>query len=498
MSLEISSELREKLKKLPAKPGVYLHKNKKSEVIYIGKAAVLKNRVRHYFQKNQDRGIKNQSLVDNIATVDWIETDSEIDALFLESELVKRYMPKYNILLRDGKSHTYIRIDKKSQYPTVTTTRIPRDDGAEYFGPFFSGYEVRNALRYLRKVFPFFIKKPEGQISKLDYQIGLNPDISDGGQTYKQNLQKLIGYIKGNSKGLYREIEKEMKEFAKNEDFENAIKYRRRLTAMKQLQQKICFGDKEFLSISSDQALLDLRDIFGLKDSPHRIECYDISHMGGKNVVGSMVVFVNGASKRSEYRKFKTSKEVNDDFYNMHEVLHRRLSTKNVKNWILPSLMFIDGGKGQLDAAIRAKQERGIVDQPMLGIAKKEEQIIVDYNSSCTALNHDKIKTLGGWCEKSERFVTINLPKNSHVIKLIQRIRDESHRFAVSYHSVLKQKNQTKSELDDIVGIGPKTKKKLLNRFGSVNGVKKATHLQIKEVIGKAKADIIKSNLKKA
>src|SRR3989344_2698898 len=194
----MNAKLEEKLKTLPRSPGVYFHKSKSGEVIYVGKAAVLKNRVRQYFQSKKDFDLKTLAMVNEIHDTDWIETESEIDALFLESEMVKRYMPRYNILLRDDKSQTFVRIDMKSEWPHVSFTRNPSDDGAEYFGPFYSGFAVKKALRYLRKIFPYYTKVPEKITSRLDEDLGLSPKRSEGSEAYKQNLRKLISYIKGN------------------------------------------------------------------------------------------------------------------------------------------------------------------------------------------------------------------------------------------------------------------------------------------------------------
>jgi excinuclease ABC subunit C len=225
---------------------------------------------------------------------------------------------------------------------------------------------------------------------------------------------------------------------------------------------------------------------------PKRIEGYDISHMQGSDVVASMVVFTNGVSNKAEYRKFKTKINKNDDFYNMHETLKRRLSEKNRKAWGLPDLVLIDGGKGQLDAAIRARDESGLSQIPFIGLAKREEQIVVHNTLSKVKLNMLSIKQLGGYVTESEDFTLVNLPTSTNLVKLLQRIRDESHRFAVSYHSVLKTKRQTASALDDIPGIGPVTRKKLLRAFGSTRGVAAASKADLEAVVGRARATQIK------
>lgn len=494
----MNEKIKLKLKELPRSPGVYFHKSKSGEIIYVGKAAVLKNRVRQYFQRVEDKGIKTQALVREIADVDWVETDSEIDALFLESEMVKRYMPRYNILLRDDKSQLFVRINIKDEWPFVSFTRNPADDGAEYIGPYYSGWAVKKALRYLRKTFPYYTKSGERQSgSLLDMHIGLSPRKDMSSQEYKKSLKRLVRYITGGQKRIIRELEKQMNRAAKSQDFEQAADLRNKLRNLGELNQRIMFGDKEFLDISKDVALYDLKEMLGLKKTPVRIEGFDISHMSGTNVVASMVVFSNGASDRAEYRKFKTRQDKNDDFANMAETISRRFSSKNIKAWGSPDLVIIDGGKGQLDAALTAIEslefDKG--DLVVVGLAKKNEEIVVDFARSGVQIDKQKVQQLAGMTTATNRFVNIDLPDNSHVVKLFQRVRDESHRFAVSYHSSLKCKGQTASVLDGIPGVGPATRKKLIKHFGSTKGLIAATEEDIGELVGKTKAQTIKARL---
>lgn len=511
----MNAALEAKLKTLPRSSGVYFHKSVTGEIIYIGKAAVLKNRVRQYFQSTRDMDIKTRALVAEIHDTDWTETESEIDALFLESEMVKRYMPRYNILLRDDKSQTFVRIDMKSEWPCVCFTRNPADDGADYFGPYYNAFAVKKALRYLRKIFPYYTKPPKiGGRPDLDSHIGLSPKPGTTSAEYKATLRKLIKYFEGGRKTLAQEIERDMKTAAGLHDFETAASLRNKLRDLGELQRRIMFGDREFLDISKDRALSDLKDLLNLPKIPVRIEGYDISHMGGTNVAASMVVFTNGVSDRAQYRKFKTKIEQNNDTYNMNETLQRRLSAKNLKAWGAPDLLLIDGGKGQLDAAIRAMEVSG-VKYPIFSIAKREEEIIVHKTRS--NIDTSIIKSLidqpteGVFVESSGDYYVVNLhagqrnasshSKNlrgaplvnaySDVVKLFQRIRDESHRFAVSYHTVLKRQKQTASSLEEIPGIGPATRKKLIKTFGSLRSLKSASAEQIAAVIGESKAKSI-------
>jgi excinuclease ABC subunit C len=516
----MNANLEKKLKTLPRNPGVYFHKSSSGEIIYVGKAAILKNRVRQYFQSTRDMDVKTRALVEEIEDTDWVETDSELDALFLESEMVKRYMPRYNILLRDDKSHMFVRIDMKREWPTVSFTRNPADDGADYYGPYYNGFAIKKALRYLRKIFPYYTKPPkEGGRPDLDAHIGLSPRPGTSSAEYKRTLKQLIRYMEGSRKPIIRELENEMRLAAKLHDFENAAVYRNKIADLKALQQKIMFGDKEFLDISKDRALSKLVDLLELPKIPARIEGYDISHMGGTNVVASMVVFSNGVSDRANYRKFKTRIEQNDDYANIYETLSRRTSEKNMKAWRAPDLIVIDGGKGQLDAALRALEERNLTI-PTLSIAKRDEELIIHRTRSnintetltrfITEPSDDIVVTRSG------EYLSVNLhpgqmnasghSKNlrgtstfseySDVTKLFQRIRDESHRFAVSYHTVLKRSKQTANTLEDIPGIGPVTRRALIRTFGSMRGVGTADPADIAKVIGQKKTDLILPYLK--
>ena len=418
----MNEALKAKLKTLPSAPGVYFHKNEQGEIIYVGKAAVLKNRVRQYFQKSE-KDPKTEALVKEIAMTDWLVVDTEMDALFLESEMIKRYMPKWNILLRDDKTVSYVRIDMKSEIPYVTMTRNPEGDDAEYIGPFYAKRTVSDALRILRKVFPYYIKPYDGKKS-LDTDLGLTPGIEIGKsnpEEYKKDLRKLIKYLEGGRKVLLVEIDKEMRKAAGEGNFEEAAKLRNQLFALKELRKKIVFSDKEFMSISEDEALKQLKDLLGLKEVPKRIEGYDISHQSGENVVGSMVVFVNGASDRAEYRKFKLRNQKNDDTGNLREVLERRLKHEE---WELPNLVILDGGEGQINAVKDLLDQRNI---PVIGRNKSGDHT---RNAAVNIVVPEK--------------GIFEINPESHVAKLIARIDEESHRFAITYHRLLKRKNMLK------------------------------------------------------
>jgi len=514
--------LQTKLKDLPKTPGVYFHKSTSGEIIYVGKAAVLRNRVRQYFQASRGRDPKTEALVAEIVDTDWMEVESELEALFLESEMIRRYMPRYNILLRDDKAMSYIRIDYNSDYPTVSTTRRPLDDGARYFGPYFSVGSVRQALKLLRRIFPFATRKPTQKRATLHYHLGLDPGLEEGKtslEDYRANLRKLMRVIEGKKAGVIREVERDMKRASKDQNFELAAKLRNQLYALQSLGKQVIFSDKEFLDISKDQALVQLQALFGLAEPPKRIEGYDISHMSGTNVVASMVVFTNGVSNKGEYRKFKMTRQRNDDYANMRETLMRRFSEKNRRAWGMPSLLLIDGGKGQLGAALTSLMEQGVT-VPTVSVAKREEELVVHATQShvdtvyLDKLIREPIDGVSVRLEKDHYIVNLHegqynagshsknlgsgttLSPYTDTVKLIQRIRDESHRFAVSYHSTLKRTQQTASLLDDIPTIGPATRKKLIRTFGSLRGVVQARDWELAKVVGEKKAVILRQYLR--
>lgn len=488
-----TDKLQQKLNNLPKEPGVYFYKDAKGKIIYIGKAAILKNRVSSYFQNSRGHDTKTQLLIADIADLDWITVDSEVEALFLESEFIKRYRPKYNIDLKDDKHWIYIRIPMKDEFPVVAFVRRPMDDSADYFGPFTSTDAVRRAMKQLRKVFPYVthaIMPPRGC---LHYHIGLCPGPEEDAITsidYKRSLRQLMLYFRGEKTKLITQLEKEMQRAARKNNFEEAAYKRDQLRNLKALGQQMVFGDKEAFDLTRDGALVGLADQLQLKGLPRRIECYDISHLQGTDNVASMVVFSDGVANRDEYRRFKMRLAGNDDFAHMREVIRRRFDGKNLTDWPKPDLIIIDGGKGQLSAALQAMAEKGITI-PAIGLAKREEEIIRLTN---TIESRAPESTLLG-ASSHPQYETIALPHSSHVLQLLQRIRDEAHRFAVTYHSLLRSKRQTQSVLDGIPGVGPATRKKLIRTFGSASGVRQADQTELIKAVGTKRAKDIRMHL---
>ena len=500
MSQKLQNKLAKQLSGLPTGPGIYIYKDAKDEIIYIGKAANLRNRVRQYFQKSRVRDVKTDALIAEIASLKVRQVETEADALFLEAELIRRYQPRYNIALRDDKSLLYVRIDLHSDYPTVSTVRRPFDDRARYFGPFLSGYAVKKALRYLRRAFPYATNRPVAiKRSGLHYHLGLDPGLEDGHTSlaeYRDNLRKLMKLLRGERTALTRTIETDMRRFAKAKNFEAAAAARNQLQAIQSLGQQILFGDKENIDLTLDEALAGLADLLGLKDPPRRIEAYDISHLGGQDVTGSMVVFSNGVPDKTAYRKFKMSSSKNDDYAHIYETIHRRLKETNVSKWGLPDLILIDGGRGQLSAATRARGEQGYESIPAIGLAKKFEEIIIKKPTTSQNLILQGGSLQNVYFKEAGDFITVTLPKTSPVIKLLQRIRDESHRFATSYRATLARTRQTTSLLDGIPGVGPKTRQKVIRRFGSVKAATSASEKALVDLLGKKQGRAIYIHLK--
>ena len=309
------------------------------------------------------------------------------------------------------------------EVPYISFTRNPVDDKATYIGPFYGKSAVEKAVRILRRVFPYYVR-PYTEHKTLDTDLGLTPGIEIGKVTakdYKRNLRKLIRYLEGDREKLLKDLEKTMLNEASKGNYELAAEARNQLFGLRELKKKIVFSDKEFLNISSDQALKQLQDLLGLPKPPRRIEGYDISHQSGEDVVGSMVVFINGASARSEYRKFKIHTSKNDDLKSMQEVIARRLKHKE---WEFPDLIILDGGATQVNAILPLVEP---YNMPVIGRDK----------------SGDHSKSAGVKIIVPGRGLT-HLSSSSHIARLIARIDEEAHRFAITYHSLLKRKNMLK------------------------------------------------------
>lgn len=480
--MNLSKKLSAKLAKLPNTPGVYFFKNANGKIIYIGKASKLKRRVSSYFTKTHN-DYKTPLLVKNIADLEWLELGSEVEALFMEAELIKRHKPLYNVRERDDKNFIFIRVSLQEDFPTVGLVRLPDDDKARYFGPFTQSYGVKQALRYLRRVFPYFVKAERKYSSKLEYQIGVLPRPDIGKAEYRQQIRKLVLVLEGKSTKLIKELEKQIKALAKAKKYEEAAPLRDQYLALKALNSRIVFGDSEQLNLGLDVALQGLAKALELPKPPARIECYDISNFAGGDSVSSMVVFTNGVPDRQAYRHFKMRTKGPNDFAMMQETLTRRFSERN-KSWPKPNLIIIDGGKGQLSSVKKVLKELGVTTRTV-GLAKRYETVVIEAGD---------IKRAGNMRREGDYYM-LNFDTDSPILQLLQRVRDEAHRFAVSYHTKVRAKRVKRSELDSIPGVGPTTRKKLVRIFGSVAGVKDANLSELSDAVGSAKAKVIKQHL---
>ena len=577
----------ERLTCLPVKPGVYLMKDNSGKIIYIGKALVLRNRVRSYFQKKANLPPKIQRMVSSIDDFEFIVTESESEALLLESNLIKQYQPRFNARLKDGKSYPFIKIDTAEPFPQVYITRNINDDGSRYFGPYANAGSIRKTLGLLKKLFPYrsCTKHITGKDERpcLDYHINRCVGPCTGAvdaEGYNEVIQQVILFMEGKTDIVTKKIRKTMLEASEKLDYERAAILRDQLTAIEQIHEKqkvinvsgdnidVIAGAKyldqsrmevffvrkgkligrdqfimqgtaedstgEILSAfitqfyshahyipskilisetipdidvigswltskksakvqiivphrgekkrllgmveenakrgleqlklkeieegSTDEALFQLQESLNLPRLPKRIETYDISNIQGSNSVGSMVVFENGKPNKSDYRRF-VIKNVDgiDDYSMMKEVLTRRFKKLNdhtgeANSWVKsPDLVLIDGGRGHLGAALQVFLELGVKDIPLASIAKQHEELFVP-----------------------ETPEPIMLDRRSQALYLLQRSRDEAHRFAITLHRKRRSKSSTASKLDSIPGIGPQRRKQLLRKFGSMKMVQEA------------------------
>jgi excinuclease ABC subunit C len=623
MPVELSEHLQGILDTLPGKPGCYLMKNTEGTIIYVGKAISLKNRVRSYFHADASHNPKTRRLVREIADIEWILVGSELEALILEMNLIKKHRPRYNIRLKDDKRYPYIKIHWQDPYPKVTVTRLMQDDGARYFGPYTSAWAVFQTLDVLRRVFPYLTcdRVITGQDKRAclyyDIKLCLAPCIGAVNQAqYRQMISDLQDFLNGHTEPIMGRVQREMEKASQELNFERAASLRDRLKAMQSIveRQKVVFAadykdsdviamaradneacvqiffiragkligreyfvlegtednsDKEVMSefvkqfyteaatipqqvmlpqaieeaqiISQwlrsrrgggkveitvprtgqphelvkmaaenatetlqalrtqwqadthkqEQSLAELQSALQLPAPPNRMECYDISHTQGVATVGSMVVFSQGVPDKKLYRRFniESSAGAPDDFASMEEVLRRRFKRWQVSQEkdvapgskpdesfaFLPDLLIVDGGKGQLSRAIQVLQDFELFDKvPVVGLAKQEEEIFFP--------------------NKPDSLV---LPRHSQGLYLVQRIRDEAHRFAITAHRARRTKQGMASMLDSIPGIGPVRRKALLKQFGSVDGIRQATVVELTAVPGitVALATSVKSHL---
>lgn len=400
------------LKNIPNSPGVYIYKNSDNKIIYVGKAINLKKRVTQYFKSDEALGYKTRQLVSQIAKIDFQIVGSEIEALILESSLIKQYRPKYNSQLKDDKSYIYITISKDKIPLIKPAFKSTLNSNSIFFGPFPDSSAVKNLLKTIRFIFPFY-SSHHGPKKCLYCHLNLCPGPTPDIKEYKKNINKIKSILDGNFSRLISKLNKEMSTFSKSENFEMAAFRRDQINALNYIISgwKSLNNLYQKVNLQEDQvgkALSELKNVispyFPNLKNINRIEAYDISNLGPKYFVGSMVVSQNGNIDKDQYRQFKIySKLTPDDQFMIKEIVYRRLKHPE---WIFPDLILVDGGKPQVSAAT------SICNIPVIGLAKREETIV--------------IKTGDNWTE-------IKLPKNSPALLLLQNLRNEAHRFANNY-----------------------------------------------------------------
>ncbi len=612
------NDLKDKIKDIPHKPGVYKFLAKDGEVIYVGKAKNLRSRVSQYFGVGDNRP-QLPYLMAEAADVDYTVVNSELESLFLENTVIKQYMPRYNIMLRDDKNYAFIKIDYSTQIPQITYARKVENDSktAAYFGPYSSTRKIRDTLDFIRRIFPYCANKEIGQRPCFYYFLHRCPGICIGAITldeYQSQLDRICLFLSGKTTEVKKQLRTEIAKASSRKNFETAARLRDQLQAIEVLDERqvTMFAQRvswDFVSVYVDalsagvnvfkvregklidkenfvyenilhipeeqrktailqtfaemyysqvtnfpreiyfqeqlpnesliEQLLDNRSKYKIRQSvptrgqklklinlgivnaeeylkkwqrsqasnidainetlnqlkillnlpaiPRRIEGYDISNIQGTNPVGSMVVVKDGFPAKSDYRKFKINVKVTpDDFAMMEEMLSRRLQEKHVgeqqpivaegqspqkDKWGLPDLLVVDGGKGQLGVAVKVLKEKGL-DIPVIGLAKRIEEIFLPGQSEPIVLAHD-----------------------NPVLQLLQRLRDEAHRFGITFHRALRSKSAVKSALDGIPGIGPATKKMLKKNIGTVDQIRQTSVEELIQLIGRTKAEQIRKYL---
>ncbi|MBR5510038.1 MAG: excinuclease ABC subunit UvrC [Lachnospiraceae bacterium] len=582
--------IEEELKKLPPKPGVYLMHDEKDAIIYVGKAVSLKNRVRQYFQSSRNKGVKIEQMVTHIARFEYIITDSELEALVLECNLIKEHRPKYNTMLMDDKTYPFIKVTVQEDYPRVLLARQMNKDRAKYFGPYTSAAAVKDTIDLIHKLYGIrtcnkVLPKMQGKERPcLNYHIHQCPAPCQGyisKEAYGESVKKALHFLNGNYTPILKELEEKMQQAAEELEFEKAIEYRELLNSVNKIAQKqkitnSDMEDKDVIALSVDQqdavvqiffirdgrligrdhfclhiavndsrpevlasfikqfyagtpyiprelmlqyeieekevieqwlstrkgqkvhikvpkkgekeklvelakknadmvltqdkerirreegrtigAMKEIANLLGLSEL-QRVEAYDISNISGFQTVGSMVVFEKGRPKRSDYRKFRIrGVQGSDDYASMEEMLTRRLS--HYENY--PDLIMMDGGKGQVNIALKVMDALN-VHVPVCGMVKD-----------------DRHRTRGIYFNNTE----IPIDRDSEGFRLVTRIQDEAHRFAIEYHRSLRSKEQVHSVLDDIKGIGPTRRKALMKNFDTLDDIRAASVEELEAVEG--------------
>lgn len=491
-------DINENLKKLPDSPGVYIHKDKSGKIIYVGKASSLRNRVRQYFRSRKNMDPKVRAMVAKIASFEYIETTTEMEALILECNLIKKYMPKYNVLLRDDKTYPYIKMTLRDEYPRLLKTRLVKNDGSRYFGPYANTNAVNqmvdllNGIYGLKRCGTTFDLQEKTYKPCLNYHIKQCQGICTGSvsqEVYKEGVEAVMDFLSDRKKPLIGQLKKNMKAAAEKQAYEEAAYFRDlmaaadailelatspiaksvRLSAEKKAKEESIEEVKKIKQDRSEYLSRRLYEIIYPEKTYHhqqlRIEAYDVSTGNGVDTVGAMVVFLGGKPSKKSYRRFKVRTEGNNDYGSLQEVLLRRLKRgiDGDPGFIpLPDIILMDGGKGHVSAGEKVMEALKL-SIPVLGMVKDE-----------------KHRTRALVWENEE----LDLKKERSLYHAIGTIQEEVHRFAIEYHRQRQGKTMVNSVLEGIEGIGPAKRNALLEYFKGVDGIKSATLVELMEVRG--------------
>jgi excinuclease ABC subunit C len=460
-----------KARRAPHTPGVYLMKDAAGLVVYVGKAKDLKKRLASYFVPRQRMTPKVAAMMDTVADMEWHEVRSETEALLLEGKLIKRWRPRWNILFRDDKQFPQVRVDLADALPKFRIVRARTTDACRYFGPFPHQQAVRRTLNEMRKKFGILLAdstptaQPDGTWKLYDdarSEIQKHANVVTT-EEYAARVTEACAFLEGKVESWAEQVEADMRKAAAERDYEKAASLRDLLDALKRTTEKSRRFLRENPLPRRDEAgaLTSLAAALGLARPPATAECFDISHISGTLAVASMVRFVDGQADKSGYRRFKIkSFEGNDDFRSMQEVVGRRYTRLHEEHRAFPELVIIDGGLGQVGAALAAFKEHDLAPPPLIGLAKREETIVFPDGRE------------------------LKLPRHDVGLALLMRIRDEAHRFANDFNAELRSRKLRESLLDEMPGLGPKRKVALLEHFGSIQKLRKATAVEIAEVAG--------------
>lgn len=460
-----------KARRAPHTPGVYLMKDAAGLVVYVGKAKDLKKRLASYFVPRQRMTPKVAAMMDTVADMEWHEVRSETEALLLEGKLIKRWRPRWNILFRDDKQFPQVRVDLADALPKFRIVRARTTEACRYFGPFPHQQAVRRTLNEMRKKFGILLADstptalPDGTWKLYDdarSEIQKHANVVTT-EEYAARVTEACAFLEGKVESWGEQVEADMRKAAAERDYEKAASLRDLLDALKRTTEKSRRFLRENPLPRRDEAgaLTSLAAALGLERPPATAECFDISHISGTLAVASMVRFVDGQADKSGYRRFKIkSFEGNDDFRSMQEVVGRRYTRLHEEHRAFPELVIIDGGLGQVGAALAAFKEHDLAPPPLIGLAKREETIVFPDGRE------------------------LKLPRHDVGLALLMRIRDEAHRFANDFNAELRSRKLRESLLDEMPGLGPKRKDALLEHFGSIQKLRKATAAEIAEVAG--------------